>query len=147
MKKEKPIIFIFLCLAAMLMFSACVNRPTNKEQVLAIFEDQKELICEKIADHIAGDEVEWNDLDGVIQVYTYPGGVIEFRCISYGLLNASVDTGFYYSPDDEPDGKNVGWLHGKLTEDGAGYSYSDGTDNRYYTERMYENFYYYTVAN
>ena len=82
----------------------------------------------------------------MIQVYTYPSGVIEFRCISYGLLNASVEAG-YYSPDDEPDGKNVGWLHGKLTEDGAGYSYSDGTDNRYYTERMCENFYYYTVAN
>lgn len=30
---------------------------------------------------------------------------------------------------------------------GNGYSYSDGTDNRYYAEQIFENFYYYTESN
>ena len=46
MKKRKSIKIIVLCMAAMLMFSACGNRPTNKERVLAVFEEQEELICE-----------------------------------------------------------------------------------------------------
>lgn len=145
-KKGKSIKLIILCMTAMLMLSACGNRPTNEEQVLAVFEEQKELVCKKIAGYNAGDEVEWDDLEGVIQVYTYSDGIIKFRCIAYGILTASVEAGFYYSPDDEPD-NITGWLHGELVEDGNGYSYSDGTDNRYYTERICENFYYYTEAN
>ena len=149
MKKEKPIKLTILCMAAMLMFSACGNRPANKERVLAVFEAQKELICEKISDYIAGDEVEWNDLEGVLSVSVLVNDTIEFECIVEGILTSSFQAGFYYSPDDEP--AYVGWFMfnslDELVEDGDGYSYSDGTDNRYYTERICENFYYYTESN
>ena len=148
-KKGKLKQLTILCMTAMLMFSACGNRPTPKERVLAVFEEQKELISEKIADYIAGDEVEWDDLEGVLWVSPYINGTIEFECISEGLMTASFQAGFYYSPDDAP--AYVGWFLGnklsELVEDGDGYSYSDGTDNRYYTERICEHFYYYTKAN
>ena len=147
MKKKKAIKLTILCMTAMLMFAACGIKPTNQERVLAVFEEHEEVIRERIEDSSAGDEIQWDDLDGVIQSYTYSDGVIEFRCIAEGIVSASVEAGFYYSPDDEPDGDSVGWLHGELVEDGNGYSYSDGTDNRYYTERICENFYYYTVAD
>ena len=43
-------------------------------------------------------------------------------------MTASVQAGFYYSPDDEP--AIVGWARnmGELVEGGDGYSCSDGTD-------------------
>ena len=66
--KGKTITLTLLCMTMMLMFSACGNRPTPKERVLAVFEEQEELIREKIADYGAGDEVEWDDLEGVLSV-------------------------------------------------------------------------------
>lgn len=148
-KSYIKIFFIILCITAMLIFSACGNRPTPKEQVLAVFEEQKELICEKIADYGAGDEVDWDDLEGVLSVSKRFNEIIEFECIAEGLMTSSFQAGFYYSPSDEP--AYVGWFVGnkldELVGDGDGYSYSDGTDNRYYTERICENFYYYTEAN
>lgn len=148
-EKEKIIKLTIFCMTAMLMLSACGNRPTPKEQVLAVFEEQEELICEKIADYGAGDEVEWDDLEGVLRVSILVNETIEFECIAEGLMTSSFQAGFYYSPNDEP--AYVGWFMfnslDELVEDGDGYSYSDGTDNRYYTERICENFYYYTEAN
>lgn len=149
-KKGRHIKLIIICVMALLMFAACGNRPTKKEQVLAVFEEQKELILEKIEDYIAGDEVEWDDLEGVLSVTTNfeSSGIIQFECIAEGILTSSFQAGFYYSPNDVPD--YVGWFvyeQDELVEDGNGYSYSDGTDNRYYTERIYVNFYYYTESN
>lgn len=148
-KKGKIIKRTILCMTVMLTFSACGNRPTAKEQVLAVFEEQKELICEKITDYSSGDEVDWDDLEGVLSVSKRFNEIIEFECIAEGLMTSSFQAGFYYSPNDEP--AYVGWFVGnkldELVEDGDGYSYSDGTDNRYYTERICENFYYYTLSN
>lgn len=148
-KKGKPIKLIILCIIAMFMFSACGNRPTPKEQVLAVFEEQEEVIREKIADYGAGDEVDWDDLESVLSVSVLVNETIEFECIAEGILTSSFQAGFYYSPNDKP--AYVGWFMfsslDELVESGDGYSYSDGTDNRYYTERICENFYYYTEAN
>lgn len=144
-KRGRLIRLAVLCAAAVFALAACGVRPTAQERVLAAFQGQEELICEKISRCRAGDKVEWDDLEGVLRVQTHLNGVIEFECVAEGILTASVDAGFYYSPDDRPC--VVGWLHGELTEDGNGYSYSDGTDNRYYTERLRENFYYYIVRN
>lgn len=147
MEKEiKPTHLVILCVAAIFMLTACGNRPTTKERVLAVFDGQEELILEKIANSRADDEVEWDDLEGVIRVHTYSNGIIEFECIAEGLMTAGVYAGFYYSPDDEPDSDSVSWLHGELVQDGNGYSYRNG-DDCYYTERICENFYYYNATN
>lgn len=97
-------------MTAMLMFSACGNRPTPKEQVLTVFEEQEELICGKIADYGADDEVEWDDLEGVLSVSKHFNEIIEFECIAEGLMTSSFQAGFYYSPNDDP--AYVGWFMG-----------------------------------
>lgn len=147
MKKRKLIQLAILCVAVIFTCTACGNRPTLKERVLSVFEEQEELIREKIEKYSAGDEVEWDDLEGVVRVDTYFGGMIEFDYIVEGILTSSLIAGTYYAPDDEP--RIVGYLQGagELEEDGNGYSYSDGTDNRYYTERICENFYYFQTSN
>ena len=135
-----------LCAAAAVLLAACGLIPNYREQVLGAFEAQKELIYEKIEAHLAGGEPGWDELEGVLEVSTYNDGVLKFMCVAEGIVTSSVEAGFYYSPGDTP--AYVGWFsNSKLAEDGDGWSWSDGTDNRYYTERICENFYYYTESN
>ena len=146
MKQKQFIKLVVLCAAAALMLAACGLIPNYRKQVLGAFEVQKELIFEKIEKHIAGDEAGWDELEGVREVSAYRDGIIKFMCIAEGIVTSSVEAGFYYSPDDAP--AYVGWFPNiRLAEDGDGWSWSDGTDNRYYTERICENFFYYTQSN
>ena len=144
-------------LLTILSLAACGNWPTPEERVLAVFEEQKDTICEMIKPYSTDDAVEWgeleNDLEGVLHVYAmkvrgHDKGVLQFVCVAEGIAPAGFVAGFYYSPDDEP--LLIGWgLSGpsELVEDGEGYSWTDGTDNSYYTERICENFYYYQEVN
>ena len=146
MKQKQFIKLAVLCAVAALTLAACGLIPSYREQVLSSFETQKELIIEKIGAHLAGDVAEWDELEGVLEVSTYNDGVIKFMCVAEGIVTSSVEAGFYYSPDDAP--AYVGWFPNiKLAEDGDGWSWSGGTDNRYYTQRICENFYYYTQSN
>lgn len=146
MKKKQFIKLAVLCAGLALTLAACGFIPNYREQVLGVFETQKELLLEKIEKHIAGGEAGWDELEGVLEVSAYRGGIIKFMCVAEGIVTSSVEAGFYYSPDDAP--AYVGWYPNiKLVEDGDGWSYSDGTDNRYYTQRICENFYYYTESN
>ena len=146
MKQRQFIKLAVLCARLALLLSSCGLIPNYREQTLGTFEAQKELILEKVEVQLAGDEVAWNELDGVLDVSVYNGGIIKFMCVAEGIVTSSVEAGFYYSPDDVP--AYVGWYPNiTLTEDGDGWSWSDGTDNRYDTERICENFFYYTESN
>ena len=146
MNKKQVLKLTILYTAAALMLSACGIIPSYREQVLTAFETQKELIVEKTEKHLAGGEAAWDELEGVLEVSTYNDGVIKFMCVSEGIMTSSVEAGFYYSPDNTP--AYVGWFPNiRLAEAGDGWSWSDGTDNRYFTERICENFYYYTESN
>lgn len=146
MNKKQFIKFVVLCVIAALTLTACGLIPNYREQVLGTFEAQKKLILEKIGKYTAGEDAAWDELEGVREVSTYHDGIIKFMCVAEGVVTSSVEAGFYYSPDDAP--AYVGWFPNiKLAEDGDSWSWSDGTDNRYYTERICENFYYYTESN
>ena len=146
MKKGKLIRLTVFCAGLALLLAACGLIPNYREQVLETFETQKELIFEKVAVHLGGGEAGWDELEGVLEVSTYNGGIVKFMCVAEGIVTSSVEAGFYYSPDDAP--AYVGWYPNiKLAEDGDGWSWSDGTDNRYSTQRICENFYYYTESN
>ena len=146
MNKKQSIKLAILCAAAALALSACGLIPNYREKVLGSFEAQEELILGKIEAYLAGGEAAWDDLEGVLEVSAYDGGIIKFMCVSEGIVTSGVEAGFYYSPDDTP--AYVGWFPNiRLTEDGDGWSWSDGTDNRYFTQRICENIYYYTESN
>ena len=146
MKQKRFIKLAILCAAAALLLASCGLISSYREQVLAAFETQKELVFDKIGAHLAGGEAGWDELEGVLEVRSYNDGIIKFMCIAEGIVTSSVEAGFYYSPDDAP--AYVGWfVNIKLAEDGNGWSWSDGTDNRYFTERICEHFYYYTQSN
>ena len=146
MRKRRLIKLAALCAGLALLLAACGLIPNYREQVLGTFETQKELILEKIEAHLAGGEAAWDELEGVLEVRVYNGGIIKFMCAAEGIVTSSVEAGFYYSPDGAP--AYVGWYPNiRLAEDGDGWSWSDGTDNRYFTQRICENFYYYTESN
>ncbi len=157
-KRNRRIRSALAVLLAVLSLTACGNRSTPEERVLSVFEEQKDTICEMIREYGLGDAVQWHELgeelDGVLRVHNmavpgYDDGVLQFLCIAEGIAPAGFEAGFYYSPDDEPI--LIGWglspEPAELTEDGEGYSWTDGTDNSYYTERICEHFYYYQEVN
>ncbi len=151
LKRKKCILFAITVLFSIFSLTACGNRPTPKERVLAVFEEQKETILQRIEGYHTDGTVEWDDLEGVLYVYDHAAwndGILQFECIAEGIMTSSFQAGFYYSPDDVP--AIVGWISGpsqELVEDGEGYSWDDGSDNIYYTERICENFYYYQESN
>ena len=146
MKKRQSIKPVVLCAGLALALSACGLIPSYREQVLETFEAQRELILDKIEAHLAGGEAGWDELEGVREVSKYNDGIIKFMCVAEGIVTSGVEAGFYYSPDDAP--AYVGWFPNiRLVEDGDGWFWSDGTDNRYYTQRICENFFYYTESN
>ena len=146
MKQKQFIKLAILCAGLALTLAACGLIPNYREQVLGTFEAQKELIIGKLETHLAGEAVTWDDLEGVRKVSEYNDGIIKFMCVAEGIVTSGVEAGFYYSPDDAP--AYVGWFPNiKLVEDGSGWFWSDGTDNRYSTQRICENFYYYTQSN
>ena len=68
---------------------------------------------------------------------------MEFYCGGSGLVPSSSYYGFYYSPDDLPLAVDVTLTENLGPEgDGFGWGEPDG-DNRYYTERIMKNWYYY----
>lgn len=154
--KKRTCIAIALALLCAAFFAACGKRMSVMEQVIASFEEQKDGIMEKISEYEAGEEPDWDELEGVEEVCeewrdfeAWQSGQLRFRCYTYGILTSGFEAGFYYSPQDLPD--IVGWIRddpAKLVEDGDGYSYEEsGGDNRYYTERICEHFYYYEETN
>lgn len=142
--RKRSIRKLVLILLFSLLLAGC-GRDTLGE-VRTVFEDQEEVIRERITDTETKDKDKWKDLEGVIEVEKENEGALRFRCVSEGIVSAGFEAGFYYSPENKPI--CVGWLSGPLTEDGEGYSYKEeGTDNHYYTEKMSEDFYYYSIKN
>lgn len=136
---------IILCAVGLILFTGCKGESI-KEKVLNVFEENKDIIIERLENDSLEENIDWYDLEGVIRTGKYKDGVIEFACVSEGILTSSVVAGFYYSPSDEA--YIVEWFSGEeLKEDGNGFSYTDGFDNIYYTERIEDNFYYFKTSN
>lgn len=74
--------------------------------------------------------------------------VVDFYCGGAGVGSGTSYVGFYYSPDNDV---TAVWCApssiSDLTPSGDGYEWSEtGGDNRYYTQRICENFWYYEAS-
>ncbi len=73
------------------------------------------------------------------------GNVIIFYCGGEGIVPSSHYYYFYYSPDDEPIAvfdTEVVCTTSQMAPEGDGYVYYDENSNRFYTEKITDNFYY-----
>lgn len=71
---------------------------------------------------------------------------VDFYCGGAGVAPSTIYCGFFYSPDDDmTDVWCAPSSEEKLTPSGDGFEYTEG-DNRYYTEKICDNFYFYEAS-
>lgn len=126
------------------MFAAAMaggnSDALSKDQIFSLVQDHHDFLLRCITDN---DSDRAKEVTGIQSVRIEKDVYVEFYCGGSGLVPSSSYYGFYYSPDDLPLAVDV-----TLTEnlrpvgDGFGWEEPDG-DNRYYTERIMANWYYY----
>ena len=130
-----PVLLLLLFVGRATVFSrqAVITRTVckNQTQLLQYIE--------------AGEPRRSEQLHGIRIVRTYPEGLVEFCCDGMGLGSATSYYGFYYAPDGRMDAL---WCAGTpLVSHGQGWLYEEkGGDNRYYTEHITGDFYYYEAS-
>lgn len=71
---------------------------------------------------------------------------IDFDCGGSGFGPSTSYSGFYYSIDGKPSGLSF-YENDDLESDGNGWCYEQKKgDNKYYTEKIQDNWYYYTAS-
>ena len=114
----------------------------SKREIFTLVNKNHELINECIE---SGDFSNIEELKGVKSV-TGENDVLDVYCGGSGFGSATNYYGFYYSPSNKP---LVVWCghvsdSNRLSPEGKGYSIiNSNDDNRYYTEKIRDNFFYY----
>lgn len=80
------------------------------------------------------------------KVTYYPQtGMVEFQTSAFGLVPSSTYSGFYYSPEDVPMGYQS--VQVEFVESGDGWLWEEPErDNRQYTEKIEDHWYWYEVS-
>ena len=142
MKKTiKFILSILLIILLILLFKNVFFDRDEKEKIFVLVNKNYELLLSDIAEQDFSDTLDLSEIESVDVVEEG----IDFYCGGYGIAPSSHDYGFYYTKDDLPKAIWCGTMYCDTTllkKDGEGYS-TDYQHNRYYTEKIRDNFYYY----
>lgn len=118
-----------------------MNAPTKQEIVDLVNEDYT-VILDDIKNNNFDNTEKLERIESISQKENY----IDLYCGGAGIGSATSYYGFYYSENDSIDDmQNINYPAGEeLKPDGSGYSWNemDG-DNRFYVEKIMDNFYYY----
>ena len=109
-----------------------------------------EFVCEKEAELLnaikTGDFSAFEN-KGFIKSIDADEAVVDFYCGGYGMGPSTSYVGFYYTPNHDMSAIWCAPSSSSLTPSGNGFEWKepDG-DNRYYTEHICGNFYYYEAS-
>ncbi len=113
----------------------------DKDEIFAFVSENEEALREAV------ESKDYSDFEnkGIVQDINPDEECIEFSCGGAGMGPSTAYTGFYYTPNND---MSAVWCappsEDFLKKSGNGYAWEEsGTDNRYYTEKICENFYYY----
>ena len=153
----KKVLCILLCIAMLFSLTGCSDifggamflflaatgddRAEKDEIIEFVIENEKKLIT-------AIENNDFSDFEnkGFIKDISANDDVIDFSCGGMGFGSATAYTGFYYAPDNNMYAIWCSPTSGEeLTPSGEGYEWQEG-DNRYYTENICGNFYYYEAS-
>lgn len=134
---------VAIFVAGIVLLNVLFSNNLSKRQIINLIEKNSATILQDISEDDFSDSLK---IKGLESVRAYDG-VVDFRCGGSGFGSATSYYGFYYSPDNEPAGFFAGTsISGsfELKPDGDGYSYQEeNSDNRFYTEKITDCFYYY----
>ena len=123
------------------------DNSLSKLEIFDLVNENYGIIQEDIKENNFEDTLKIKGVQDVLNEDEDKWNVLEFECGGRGFGSGTSYYGFYYSPDDSPYAPFGGSTFCKSEElimDGKGYSCKEEKgDNRYYTERIRENFYYY----
>ena len=144
------------CFAALLAFvivffvgfNIILNDNLSKREIKQLVEKHSEIILDDIKENNFDDTL---NIDGVTNVKSHD--VTDVMCGGKGFASATSYYGFYYNESDKPVVMFNGYIsdvdESEFIPDGDGYSYNEmhfdnlPSDNKYYTERITDGFYYY----
>lgn len=156
----KRIVCLLLVLCMMVSLAGCVEEIVGSAVFLFLVatgddragkEDIFTFVCENEADLLAAiDSGDFSDFEnkGFIQDINPEEAAVEFSCGGFGVGSGTSYVGFYYSPNGD---MNAVWCAppspGALKPSGKGFLWQEPNgDNRYYTEHICGNFYYYEAS-
>ena len=136
--------FILLTLLLVVSMAGC-SGSDGKEAVFDLVEQNYAAIsaaCGRM------DAEALASIDGIREIDVTDGYILVY-CFGEGIAPSSQDHGFYYAPDGLPvavfDGQIICTTE-ELTPDGDGFVYLDSGHNRFYTEHIKGNLYYYSAS-
>lgn len=130
--------------AFFLFLVATGDDRADKDTVFAFVCEHEEELLQAIEE---GDFSSFEN-QGFIKDIDAANTVIDFSCGGAGVGSNTSYVGFYYTPEND---MTAVWCApssaGALTSSGNGFEWQEpGGDNRYYTEHICGNFYYYTAS-
>lgn len=144
-------LFLFIVLCSDILGSAVFLFLAASGDDSADKEDVFEFVCEREED--LKKAIENRDLSafenkGFIKDIKAGETAVDFSCGGAGIGSGTSYVGFYYTPDEDmtapwcaPSSSDL------LTPSGNGYEWQEENgDNRYYTEHICGNFYYYEAS-
>ena len=129
---------------AILLFMTVTNDRADKDVIFAfVCENEAELLQAIESGNFSAFENQ-----GFIQTIDVTNTVVDFYCGGAGFGSSTSYVGFYYTPTNDmtaiwcaPASAN------SLRPSGSGFEWrEENGDNRYYTEKICENFYYYEAS-
>ena len=134
---------IILIIVGIISFNRILSDNLSKTQIFKLVDKNYNIILEDIRNNNFDNTLT---IKGIREIDN-ENGVIDFYCGGKGMGSETSYYGFYYTQDDVPKGIFAGTKYcesEQLTADGIGYSHNEyNGDNRYYTEKIRDKFYYY----
>ena len=144
--KRILVVLASIC-AIMVLWFLLLQTSWEKFRIAEIVRRDSEGLTQMAEEILAQGSAEGYSHPGVrrISYWDYPDYdvCLDFFCFGFGIVPSSSCKGFYYSPQDVPRGYQGS--RQPLTDAGAGWSWEDDGDNRYYTEKLCDKFYFYEV--
>lgn len=127
-----------------IVFTALNDDRADKDEIFEFVTEHEEALLQAVE---AKDFTDFES-QGIVKDVHAEMGVVEFSCGGAGLVPSSAYVGFYYTADHDMAAL---WCApqsaGSLKPSGNGYLWQEKSgDNRYYTEHICGNFYYYAAS-
>ena len=136
---------IILALLLLFALAGCGGEEAAKGEIFDLVGQNYDAIVDAC---IRMDPEALERIDGVTEVYVTDGYILAY-CTGAGIAPSSQYYGFYYAPDSQPvavfDGQILCDTE-DLTPEGDGFVYRDSGYNRFYTEHIMGNLYYYSAS-
>jgi len=137
MKKLYVLLIAISMLSVMLSSCGLLSDNLSKKEIFKLVKENETLLLECISEN---NFEKASAIKGIRKIEV--GEIIDFYCGGAGFGPETSYYGFYYTTDENMTA--IWCAGGSVTADGKGYSWAeeDG-DNRYYTEKICDSFYYY----